>query len=347
MSKPVAVIISDVHYNINTLEVADKAVNMAIDKANDLDVPLIVTGDLHDTKANLRAECVSRMINTLNKCRYNPIILRGNHDSLNEKSNESALTFLQEKCFIVDLGLREYDFEGNRWYFIPYQHDSEALKQLISYIPKGSTIFCHQGVIGSTSGHYIKDNSAVPLKWFKDYRVISGHYHMRQQLFCKGPSVVNPTMPYKGVFDYIGNPFTLGFGEASDPEKGFQTLYDDGSLEFVPTNLRRHRILEFHIADCVLGEKIKHDCKENDIVWVKVTGPSDRLSVWTKEDVARWTGLKEFRLDLIPLDNKPELNHIENKETTQPEILDGLIDNLTNTEESRKLRLKDLWKKLS
>jgi hypothetical protein len=42
---PIAVIISDVHYNINTLEVADKAMRMAINRANILNIPLIVAGD--------------------------------------------------------------------------------------------------------------------------------------------------------------------------------------------------------------------------------------------------------------------------------------------------------------
>ena len=50
---PIAVLISDIHYNINTLPVADAALRQAIAKANELDVVLIVTGDLHDTKANL------------------------------------------------------------------------------------------------------------------------------------------------------------------------------------------------------------------------------------------------------------------------------------------------------
>ncbi len=60
-SKPIAVIISDVHYDLNTLEVADAALTKAVSKANDLDVMLIICGDLHNTKANLRAECIDAM----------------------------------------------------------------------------------------------------------------------------------------------------------------------------------------------------------------------------------------------------------------------------------------------
>ena len=62
MKIPTAVLISDVHYSLQTLPLADKVMRMAIDKANSLGVPLIVAGDLHDTKANMRAECVNAMI---------------------------------------------------------------------------------------------------------------------------------------------------------------------------------------------------------------------------------------------------------------------------------------------
>ena len=40
MKKPVAVIISDVHYSLKTLELADAAMRLAIAKANNLDVPV-------------------------------------------------------------------------------------------------------------------------------------------------------------------------------------------------------------------------------------------------------------------------------------------------------------------
>lgn len=66
-TKPEAVLISDIHYNIQTLPLADAAVNMAITKANQLGVPLIVCGDLHDTKANLRGECVNAMLETFSR----------------------------------------------------------------------------------------------------------------------------------------------------------------------------------------------------------------------------------------------------------------------------------------
>lgn len=340
MYKPVAVVISDVHYNINTLEVADKAMNLAIDKANELEVPLIVNGDLHDTKANMRAECVTTMLKTFNRCKLTPKILMGNHDKVNEKSQEHALDFLNETARVIS----NPEYSGG-WYFIPYQHDPDTFKKILSDTPIGSTVFCHQGVIGSSAGYYLKDSSAVPLEWFEDYRAISGHYHTRQQLFCKGPSVFYPHDPYRGVFDYVGNPYSLGFGEANDPEKGFQILYDDGHLEFVPINLRKHVIYEcFKNTHWISDYKSFND---NDILWIKAEGPSDWLSTVNKTFFKEKLGIQQdFKLDLIPTDT--EVSKQETKsEQTQSEILDTLIDGLKNTDDRRKLKLKDLWKKLS
>lgn len=345
-SKPIAVIISDVHYNIQTLEVADKAMRMAVDKANILDVPLVITGDLHDTKANIRAECARAIDHTLSWCKHPPFLLRGNHDSMNEKSEINALGFLKG-VIIINVPIKS-TISVKEWYFIPYQHTAELFKEALNKLnpPSGAIIFCHQGVIGSSAGHYFKDNSAVPLEWFKDYRVISGHYHTRQTLWAHNNETWDKG--YTGMFDYVGNPYTLGFGEANDPKKGFQVLYNDGSLEFVPTNLRRHKILELDIrTDWLTDVQYDKVVHPTDILWVKVTGPSDLLTKYPKEKIAKLCNItQDFRLDLIPLDNTPEQRLEYKAELTQTDTLDSIIDALKNTDDKRKLRLKGLWKTL-
>ena len=342
MSKPIAAVISDVHYNMQTLEVADAAMRLAIAKANELEVPLIVCGDLHDTKANIRAECMNAMRRTFELCETMPIVLRGNHDSLNEKSAEHALEGLSDLINIVDNNELIRGF-----YFIAYQHDPETFKIILDSIPKSSTIFCHQGVKGANMGHYILDKSAVPIEWVKDYRVISGHYHIRQTIHSYGsiPPGLSVNGP-KGLWDYIGNPYTLGFGEAHDPEKGFQILYDDGSVEFVPTNLRRHIIIEQNSPNISLEGT--SNLKENDILWLKVTGTSEYLATLTKEKLAKCNRIKQdFKLDLIPLETNPNKENADTKPVSQSDQLDSIIDNLLNTADSSKLRVKDLWKKLA
>jgi DNA repair exonuclease SbcCD nuclease subunit len=335
--KPKAVLISDIHFNISTLEVADTAMRLAIAKANELNVRLIVTGDLHDTKANIRGECITRLLATFRMCKTPALVIRGNHDSINEKSSAHSLDFLNREAKIVATPEQVGDF-----YCIPYQHSPEDFKAVLTNIPKCSTILCHQGVTGSNTGHYMQDNSKIPLEWVKDYRVISGHYHQRQTIHSYGsiPPGMSTNGP-KGFWDYVGNPYTLTFGEVNDPEKGFQILYEDGSLEFVPTNLRRHRIIEMSSFEFPTFEHTSED-----ILWFKVSGQSDDLSTYKKEWIKNEYGLtQDFKLDLIPTDTVSE----EVQDTvigTQQELLDTIIDKLENIDKDRKLRLKALWKGL-
>lgn len=311
---PVAVIISDIHYNINTLEVADQALRLAISKANELEVPLIIAGDLHDTKANMRGECVKRLLKTMAMCNEPAWILRGNHDAINEKSSEHSLEFLAHLSSLVVSPVKFKNI-----YMIPYYHDSEELRQYLKTIPKNSTIIMHQGVVGSESGDYIQDKSALSKDDLSGFRVISGHYHRRQQF----------ALPNNGLFDYVGNPYTLSFGEAEDPEKGFQVLYEDTTLEFVSTNLRVHRIIELNDL------KTQYNGPVDGLLWVKVRASAEQLTLINKNKIDLIIGItSDYRLDLIPLDLKAETPNIS---------LNDVIDSLSTASKEQKARLKEMW----
>lgn len=320
--KSAAVLISDIHYNINTLELADEALRMAINKANELNVPLIVAGDLHDTKANLRGECVNAMISAFMSTDKTPVVLVGNHDKINEKSEDHSLNFLSKYAFVLS---QPYKSERlNNTYFIPYHTNAEELKSYLKTIPKGSTLIMHQGITGSNSGEYIQDKSAITKENVAGFRVISGHYHQRQII----------ELPDNGVWDYIGNPFTVNYGEANDPPKGFQILRDDGSLEFVPTNLRKHVVYEIDLNSAAHPAIVKHSV--GDLIWLKVKG--------TKEQLSKFKKPFDCKLDLIPLDMTTK---VENKSLNQHELLDSMIDSLTNVTDNTKINLKELWKELA
>lgn len=316
---PVAVLISDVHYSLPNLKLADAAMRMAIAKANALGVPLIVAGDLHDTKANLRGECISAIIETFKLAKIKPIVLVGNHDLISEKDmSKHALDFLAPYASI-----QKYCGGWKYGHLVAYHNNSDELLTYLKTIPKGSTLIMHQGITGSNSGEYIQDKSAITKDDVAGMRVISGHYHARQTI----------ELLDGGSWSYIGNPFTTNFGEANDPPKGFQILMDDGSLEFIPTNLRKHIVYELNLAE-VTPLAFNHQI--GDLIWLKVTGTKEQLSTFKKPF--------DCRLDLVPLDTVSQVNAPQN--LTQSEILDQLIDSLTNTSDETKLRLKDTWKRL-
>lgn len=342
MSKPVAVLISDVHYNINTLEIADKAMRMAIDKANELQVPFIVAGDLHDTKAIIRGECINAMTRTFQLLKSREAwVLRGNHCSLNEKSTEHSLTFLSNLAYIVDVPRHVNFGDGFEVYLIPYHHDANELRAYLKAVPKNSTLIMHQGINGSNAGHYIQDKSAINKEDIADFRVLSGHYHQRQDI-----KTGRPRKGAVGLWTYLGNPYTLNFGEANDPPKGFNVLYDDGTVEFIPTNLRKHVIIKIDYD----SERMKYFCPkftDEDFLWVKVTGPAESVNKLNKKEVNGMVGANQtFKLDLIANESKATLSE-ENVNKSQPELLDDLINSLTNASDEQKQRLKTLWKDIT
>ena len=213
--KPIAVLISDIHYNMQNLSLAAWALDEAIRLANKLNVGLIIAGDLHDTKAAHRAECMDSMVAELKKAVQEPTIIVGNHDLINEKDNtKHSLGFLSRYAHIV----AEKPWGKNGFWLAPYQTDVPAFEAWLKSLPPGDTVIMHQGLKGTDAGEYFSDKTAIDYESCSHLRVISGHYHKRQT---------------HGNFDYIGTPYTMTFAESNDPTKGIQILHESGKLQFV------------------------------------------------------------------------------------------------------------------
>ena len=200
-------------------------------------------------------------------------------------------------------------------------------------------IICHQGVYGADMGEYVQDKSAVPAEWLEGRRVVSGHYHKAQTIKCGDT----------GVWDYIGSPYTITFAEANDGPKGFRVLYSDGSLEQVPTNLRRHCIAEIeHRPDgwLITQGPCADEVVPSDLLWLKVKGPSLELAKVNKKWLAESFGFKGgYKLDKIPTD-APTLAPQELENKTNPELMDLLIDSSEESDETKK-ELKTLWRSIA
>lgn len=327
-SKAIAVLISDVHYNLQTLPLADTAMRLAIVKANELNVPLIVAGDLHDTKANMRGECVNAMIETFKLAKHFPTILVGNHDKINEKSVEHSLNFLSNYAQIV----RGFSNKLGEFSMLAYQHSTEEYKWYLHNCMAEKILICHQGLNTANMGDYIQDKSAITPQDVAGLIVISGHYHTRQTI----------QLPNGGKWEYIGSPYTQSWGEAKDPEKGFQILYSDGSLEFVSTNLRKHIIWETNAA---FSQGCDITRKPGDLLWVKVTDTREKLSKISKESISKRFGLDDYKLTLHPTEQHSS-NATKSVALSQQDLLDSMIDSLTNTKQTTKNRIKSKWKQL-
>lgn len=197
----------------------------------------------------------------------------------------------------------------------------------------------HQGLHGAMMGHYAQDKTSLTSEVFSDFRVISGHYHAAQDI-----RTGRPRKGAVGLFSYVGNPYTLSFGEANDGPKGFALLMEDGTLERVHTNLRKHVVIDF-----TLGDKApNHGALPGDLIQVKVRGPESSIKKVSKVQYANALKLPtvNFRLDLIPTDSAPtEKEEMAKKGLTDFQVMDKLVEQMEETD-TQKAHLKNLWREL-
>lgn len=333
-TKPVAVLISDIHFSLGTLKAAGQSLMMAAIKAVSLKVPLILCGDTLNDKATMRAECVNDLIDIFKYITTTKVyVLVGNHDLINEKGREHTLNFLRPYCTVVS---RPYNLE-KVGVLLPYYSDAEELKAVLSKLPLGSRIIMHQGVQSAYMGEYAQDKTSLPAEFFSDFRVISGHYHRAQDIKCG-----RPRKGAVGLFSYVGNPYTLSFGEANDGPKGFQVLHSDGLMtQFVPKNIRKHVIVERDVSDL---DRAEDDIKEGDLVWLKVRGSELELSKIKKQAIAdKLFQGNSFKMDKIVIKN--EAVELKSDKMTEPEIMDSVID-ATAESDGNKDSLKRLWREV-
>ncbi len=341
----IAVIISDVHLNHKTEELAAAALIQAIEKANELYVPLVIAGDLNDTKCLLRAECVNRLLLILQMAIVPVYILIGNHDRINEKAEAHSLEFLKQVHGVIVVDTPRYVSELKA-YLIPYQHDTGDLRRILADCTAGSTIIMHQGILGAFMGEYVVDKSSIEPKYLAPFRVISGHYHRRQTIETDGKK--HAGYFEIGTFNYIGTPYSITHAEANDGPKGFR-IYREHSLDFIPCGLRKHVKLTMdhkELADRLAGvDYDRIDINPEDILWLQVKGPASELDRISKRDVgAHFLGHQNFKLDPI-YDEAELLDAEEIRNFTDEELLDKIIQDSEETDQ-QKLYLKQTWREI-
>jgi len=324
-NKPLFVMISDVHFNMNTLHTASKALITACQHAEKLKVPLVIAGDLNDTKAIIRAEVANQLISIMKYSTCKKFVLVGNHDLVNEKSTEHSLNFLEPYATVIDVPRVYMDLP--EVFFIPYQSNTEKLSMILK-APRTEQIYVmHQGFKGAFMGDYAIDKSSIDVSEVAHVKVFSGHYHKHQTL---------------GTVTYVGNPYTVSFGEANDGPKGFLVVNTDGSYEQIPLKLRKHVKIEVEVQSNSMVVPVD-DVTEEDYVWLKLSGPRSILDKVTKKEMANYFGHENFKLDKVPTDSVKSTTNMSKMKDEQ--VLDAIID---STPEGDVLRayLKQLWREV-
>lgn len=320
MKKPKFILISDCHYSLSNLELSDKAFRAAIEHACKLGVPLIDCGDLTNDKAILRGEVLNRLLSTFTRAEELGVriyCLVGNHSLINEKAPEHVLNFLKRfnNVTVIDQPMQLWGLPQT--YFIPYQTNPDNFIDAVSKLDSSYTLITHQGFKGADMGDYIQDKSAIDVSVVSDNKVFSGHYHKHQNV---------------GTVTYVGNPFSMSYGEAFDGPKGYLIVYDDNTYKQVVLHYRKHVIWDWSPT----GE---HDAKPGDLLWVKVSGPQLAVDRVKKEDI-KFNG--DFKFERVVNVETPKLTN--GTHTTPVSVFDKIIDAYCS--ELNAKRLKQKWRDL-
>lgn len=328
MSKPIAVVISDIHFNLITLPLASAALKAAFAKAEELDVPTVIAGDLHDTKDIIRGKVANELILLLQQAKTPVYILVGNHDLLNEKSSEHGLNYLRPYATIVDSP--HFIAYPASVCAIPYQNDSKKFSDVLKALSESlmpTVVIAHQGFLGASMGDYVQDKTSIDPATVKDFIIISGHYHRHQTI---------------GTVTYIGSPFTMSFGEANDGPKGFLALNEDGTFAREILDLRKHVIIEatvdsegLHYPETIV--------RQEDLLWIKIRGSKSELDKINRKHLIDLFGVSNFKFDLIS--DEAVIKQPLLEKMTNEEFFDTIIDEESETEK-RKTYLKGLFREL-
>jgi DNA repair exonuclease SbcCD nuclease subunit len=324
VSNPVAVVISDIHFNVKNLELASKSLKAALKKAENLKLPLIIAGDLNDTKAIIRAEVANVLCEIFKHARTSCYVMVGNHDLCNEKGTENSLHFLIPYVNLVD---NIQPLNINTW-MIPYYSDKNKLAEALKQFEPGSKLIMHQGFMGAAMGDYVQDSTSLDPELVKEFKVISGHYHRHQTI---------------GTVTYIGSPYTMSFGEANDGDKGYLILNSNGSYERVILSFRRHKKFTVRVNELSLYNFGVTSL--DDLIWLKIEGEESELSKIDKRKLGLdLFGHSNYKLELISTLPSQHLK-TDSQHLTDEELFDSLINRLEESTEVKD-RLKVLWKTL-
>ena len=267
--------ISDIHFALKTKDVALSVLRQALRKASELNVPLVIAGDLNDNKAILRSEWVNEVIKLFEEFSDVQInILIGNHDLHNKNGTSHSLEFLSlmKNVIIYDNDNVKF-FKEHKFGMIPYKNSNSSFIESINKMRETGVkyLICHQGFLGSFLGDYREDESSVDPKEVEDFEnIISGHYH-RTQIVGKN-------------IRYLGSPYTISFGEADESKFIWQFYVIDNKIEATPiqTEARKHYQFDYQ-QDSALPDSSK--ITKDDFVKVNLIGTKEFCNSITREKI--------------------------------------------------------------
>lgn len=245
--------------------------------------PIVLMGDLLDTKEVIRGKSLNFWFDWISKSQTFYTIIVGNHDWFNLECEDHSLRVLStlDNVLMVDSPKSQYDC-----WFIPYIHDQDQLKKVLKDIPKDATLFAHLEVKSFDFGNgYICEEGITTKALAKFKHVVSGHFHKFQQ---------NKNLTY------IGTPFSHSFGESNQDKFIGVINLDTNEIKYIPTNLPQHRTVEIELPTEDYGIK----GKRHDYMRIILKGSQEEIDKFPKStaeamfDSVKWITKPTDKLSL-------------------------------------------------
>jgi len=259
MKRPIALLFTDPHLKPSNIREVDLLFLEAEKKTKELGIPrIIVLGDIFESRNAQPLAVLNTFGAILEKLTIEVIIIPGNHDKVDYKSENSYLDEYKfhpnVKIFRKYTSLHVENMKGLTFHFIPYFDEattySTYLKECLDnikdlnkhYSEERHILFTHIAVNGVRNNDYNLVENELTTKLFSPFEtVFVGHYHNKSDV---GNNVL-----------YIGSPYPTNFGE--DNNKGFTILYDDGTIDFIRRDFVQFHTLEFNLDEIELDEVIQ------------------------------------------------------------------------------------------
>lgn len=193
---------------------------------------LFILGDLFDNRVIIDW----RIFNAVNELFFqkledygvNIFIILGNHDLYYKNSlEEHSLKYLPKMFKNITVFEKDtfIDFNDKKLLFVPWIIDNKISKETLDSVKKSDLVLGHFELNGFEVIHGIKANNSLDIKVFKNKRILSGHYHIKN-------------LPYLGTSEQ------MNWGDFGDA-RGCHILNEDLSLDFIENKVSQKFIKVF------------------------------------------------------------------------------------------------------
>ncbi len=284
MRDPLALLLTDTHFDKDNVEVVSDILQQALDKCLELGIKRIFhLGDVFTSRVGQGLMVLLAFKKWLRDCEDAGVkiyLIAGNHDKTDQDSEQSYLHVYKGSFDNLTLFEKESYLliDGVFCAFLPYFLESGSYPSRLSNLSLKARkadgkriLFTHVAVDGvmNNDGSLVKNE--LNFRKFKNFdSVFVGHYHNRSQVG-------------RNVF-YIGSPRPKDFGE--DNDKGFTILYDDGTHELIFARFKKFLRLNVDMSkgkEVIEKLKLKYNNSEDNIRFV-VSGEEEELATLSSKE---------------------------------------------------------------